>query len=156
DVRIIAATHQDLERLISEKRFRADLFYRLNVIPLAVPPLRERVEDIPELAQHFLRLYAQRCGKAVTQIDDDALAALKAYPWPGTAREWGNVRGRAVVGAGGAARKVNDWPREWAAAAEKLVGCWEGAAPPILGSMGLARERAARDRRERERLVRAL
>jgi transcriptional regulator with GAF, ATPase, and Fis domain len=157
DVRIIAATHQDLERLIAEKRFRADLFYRLNVIPLAVPPLRERVEDIPELAQHFLRLYAQRCGKAVTQIDDDALAALKGYPWPGNVRELENVLERAVVVAEGAALTVDDLPAEIAAAAEKAAACWEAdAVHAARGPTGVAMERADRDRRERERLVRAL
>src|SRR5262249_45254867 len=69
DVRVLTATHRNLEQLIREGRFREDLYYRLNVISIAVPPLRERREDIPELAQHFLRLCAQRCGRAVTQID---------------------------------------------------------------------------------------
>src|SRR5262249_4528520 len=83
DVRIIAATHQDLEALIQQGRFREDLFYRLNVFPIFVPPLRERPEDIPELATHFMRLSAQRCRKEVTQMDDDVLAILKSYAWPG-------------------------------------------------------------------------
>src|SRR5262249_52854447 len=71
DVRILAATHQDIEDLIREGRFREDLFYRLNVFPIRVPPLRERIEDIPELALHFVRKAAQRCKKQVTRIDDD-------------------------------------------------------------------------------------
>src|SRR5262249_15367866 len=79
DVRILAATHQDLEVLIQQGRFREDLYYRLNVFPIFVPPLRERWEDIPELAMHFLKQAAQRCNKLLTQIDDDALGVLKAY-----------------------------------------------------------------------------
>src|SRR5207249_9057238 len=87
DVRIIAATHQNLEELIRQGRFRMDLFYRLNVFPIVVPPLRERWEDIPELVQHFLRVAARQSGRAVPQLDDDALGALKQYGWPGNVRE---------------------------------------------------------------------
>src|SRR5581483_10095526 len=83
DVRVIAATQQDLEELIRQRRFREDLYYRLNVFPILVPPLRERAEDIPELAQHFLRLYARHEGKLVETLEDDALAVLKSYDWPG-------------------------------------------------------------------------
>src|SRR5207302_7716805 len=83
DVRIITATHQNLEELIRQGRFREDLFYRLNVFPIEVPPLRDRSEDIPELAQHFLRQFGYREANPVTTIDDDALVALKAYHWPG-------------------------------------------------------------------------
>jgi transcriptional regulator with GAF, ATPase, and Fis domain len=101
DVRVVAATHQDLEQLISTGRFRDDLFYRLNVLPIRVPPLRERVEDIPELAFHFLRVYARRTGKEVTGIDDDAVSLLKAYHWPGNVRQLENVIERAVVIADG-------------------------------------------------------
>src|SRR5207248_43737 len=101
DVRVIAATHQDLEQLIRVGRFREDLYYRLNVISVPLPPLRERCEDVPELAQHFLRLYAQRAGKAVTQLDDDALAVLKGYAWPGNVRQLEHVIERAVVLAEG-------------------------------------------------------
>ena len=91
DVRVIAATHQDLETLIRQGRFREDLYYRLNVLPIAVPPLRDRPEDIPELALHFLRLYGQRAGKPGLQIDDDALLLLKAYSWPGNVRQLENA-----------------------------------------------------------------
>src|SRR5207245_1529327 len=86
DVRIIAATHQNLEQLIRAGRFREDLYYRLNVISIPVPALRQRREDIPELAQHFLSVYALRTGKQVEQIDDDALLILKNYSWPGNIR----------------------------------------------------------------------
>jgi len=97
DVRIIAATHQDLETLMRQGRFRQDLFFRLDVLPIQVPPLRDRAEDIPELALHFLRVYNQKMNKHVAGIDDDALARLKAYFWPGNIRQLENVIQRAVV-----------------------------------------------------------
>lgn len=97
DVRLITATHQDLERLIRENRFRADLYYRLNVISMTLPPLRERNEDVLELAHHFLRTNCTRTGKNIESIDDDALLALRDYPWPGNIRELENAIERAVV-----------------------------------------------------------
>lgn len=112
DVRIIAATHQDLEALIRAGRFREDLYYRLNVIPIRTPSLRERREDIFELALHFLGRHAGRVGKAVTHIDDDALEALTAHDWPGNIRELENVIERAVVLADGPALTRDDLPTE--------------------------------------------
>ena len=112
DVRILAATHQDLEALIRAGRFREDLYYRLNVICLHTPPLRERREDIFELAVHFLDLHAQRIGKPVTHLDPEAVEALAAYDWPGNIRELENVIERAVVLADGPAVTVDDLPPE--------------------------------------------
>jgi transcriptional regulator with GAF, ATPase, and Fis domain len=97
DVRLITATHQDLEKLIRDGQFRADLYYRLNVISLTLPPLRERNEDVVELAHHFLQLHAERCRKTVESIDDEAIIALRDYPWPGNIRELENAIERAVV-----------------------------------------------------------
>jgi transcriptional regulator with GAF, ATPase, and Fis domain len=97
DVRVIAATHQDLEKLIAQGRFREDLYYRLNVITIPMPPLRERTEDIMELALHFLMRSAQKCGKRITHIEPEALAALERHRWPGNVRELENVIERAVV-----------------------------------------------------------
>ena len=97
DVRVIAATHQDLEKLIAQGRFREDLYYRLNVIGIVMPPLRERTEDILELALHFLMRSAQKCGKRITHIEPEALAALERHLWPGNVRELENVIERAVV-----------------------------------------------------------
>lgn len=154
DVRIIAATHQDLEQLMEEGRFRKDLYYRLNVITIPVPPLRERREDVPELTQHFLQLYAQRSGKPVPQVDDDALAALKAYDWPGNIRELQNVLERAMVVAEGPAITLTDLPPEVAAAVGTSTLRDQGFL--VAGSLGIAAERHERDQRERERLVRAL
>lgn len=97
DVRILTATNRELAQLIEQKKFREDLFYRLNVISITLPPVRERIEDIPLLAYHFLKKYARTTGKAVTQISLDALQAMQSYNWPGNVRELENVIERAVV-----------------------------------------------------------
>jgi transcriptional regulator with GAF, ATPase, and Fis domain len=112
DVRILAATHQDLEALIRAGRFREDLYYRLNVICLHAPALRERREDIFELAVYFLNLHAQRTDKLVTHLDPEAVEALVAYDWPGNIRELENVLERAVVLADGPGVMLEDLPRE--------------------------------------------
>jgi len=97
DVRVLAATNRDLRKLVAEGRFQEDLYYRLSVIPIHLPPLRERREDIPLLAEHFLRKHEQRSGKHVERLDDEAVAALRAYDWPGNIRELENTVERAVV-----------------------------------------------------------
>ncbi|MBI4537420.1 MAG: sigma-54-dependent Fis family transcriptional regulator [candidate division NC10 bacterium] len=97
DVRVVAATNADLAARVQEKRFREDLFYRLNVITIQLPPLRERREDIPLLAQHFLRRYAARNEKAIGGFTEEALDGLQTYAWPGNVRELENVVERAVV-----------------------------------------------------------
>jgi transcriptional regulator with GAF, ATPase, and Fis domain len=160
DVRVIAATHRNLEELNNENRFRQDLYYRLNVINLTIPPLRERREDIPELAIHFLRVYSQRYHKPVMQIDDDALAMLKSCPWPGNIRELENVIERAVVIAEGGTITTSDLPPE---VLRKNNG-WEANVLPwpeldalaTTVSGGIRAEREEYSRRDRERLVRAL
>jgi two-component system, NtrC family, response regulator PilR len=97
DIRVIAATNQDLSRLVAEGRFREDLFYRINVIPIALPPLRERREDIPLLAEHFLGKYAESMEKGVAGISGAAMQLLVQYDWPGNIRELENVIERAVA-----------------------------------------------------------
>jgi transcriptional regulator with GAF, ATPase, and Fis domain len=97
DVRVIAATNQSLEDMVRDRRFREDLYYRLNVIPILVPPLRERSEDIPLLARHFLDRFGREMGKAVTKISDEAMGLLVRYSWPGNVRELENVIERAVA-----------------------------------------------------------
>jgi two-component system response regulator HydG len=97
DVRIIAATNRDLRQAVAEGHFREDLFYRLNVIPIVLPPLRDRTEDIPLLVEHFLEQLRAETGKAVEGVSRDALGALMARPWPGNVRELRNVLERGVV-----------------------------------------------------------
>lgn len=97
DVRVIAATNKDLEEEISKGNFREDLFYRLNVIPFYVPPLRERKEDIPMLARHFLKEFSAAYSRRPKEITDDAIDTLMRYPWPGNVRELRNVVERVVI-----------------------------------------------------------
>ncbi|HEY3332942.1 MAG TPA: sigma-54 dependent transcriptional regulator [Capsulimonadaceae bacterium] len=97
NVRVIAATNADLESLCAEGKFRQDLYYRLHVIQIVTPPLRDRVEDIPELAKEFLRRFATENGRKPLQLTDDALCVLSKYPWPGNVRELENVMERCVV-----------------------------------------------------------
>jgi formate hydrogenlyase transcriptional activator len=101
DVRVIAATNADLEQMVSQRRFRADLFYRLNVFPILIPPLRERPDDIPLLAKHFIRMLSSQMNKEVCGIADDALEWLGRHTWPGNVRELQNVIERAVIRSSG-------------------------------------------------------
>jgi DNA-binding NtrC family response regulator len=97
DLRVIAATNRDLRQMVADGRFQEDLFYRLNVIPIHIPPLRERRDDIPALVEHFVTKHAHRTGRRIERIDDGVLAALQQYDWPGNVRELENTIERAVV-----------------------------------------------------------
>ena len=97
DVRIVAATHRDLEEMILEKQFRSDLYYRLNVVPISIPSLRERPEDIPLLVHHFVRQAARRMNKTIDTIPSETMDALMQHQWPGNIRELENVVERAVI-----------------------------------------------------------
>ena len=97
DIRLVAATNRDLLREVEAGRFREDLYYRLNVFPIAVPPLRERREDIPMLAWEFVKEFAATFGKPVERIDEASMAALVAHAWPGNVRELRNVVERAMI-----------------------------------------------------------
>jgi transcriptional regulator with GAF, ATPase, and Fis domain len=97
DLRVIAATNRDLRQMVADGKFQEDLFYRLNVIPIEIPPLRERRDDIPALVDHFVRKHAQRTGRRVERIDEGVLAGLQQYDWPGNVRELENTIERAVV-----------------------------------------------------------
>ena len=101
NVRVIAATNKDLQREVSEGRFRMDLFYRLNVFPVQVPPLRDRVSDIPALVDYFAARFANRSGKKMTHIEKRSLSAMQEYSWPGNVRELQNVVERCVILADG-------------------------------------------------------
>ncbi|MEQ1503034.1 MAG: sigma-54 dependent transcriptional regulator [Myxococcota bacterium] len=110
DVRVVAATNVDLKKASDEGRFRSDLFYRLSVFPIHLPPLRERVDDIPLLVEHFLRRFDARLGKHVARVAPDALAALLEYGWPGNIRELENLMERAVLLAEGDTIGLADLP----------------------------------------------
>jgi transcriptional regulator with GAF, ATPase, and Fis domain len=97
DVRVIAATNRDLEAAIAAGMFRSDLFYRLNVFPIEIPPLRERKEDIPLLVEYFIERYARKAGKSIRGLNKKSLDLLQAYPWPGNIRELQNVIERSVI-----------------------------------------------------------
>ena len=97
DVRIVAATNQNLEQMVAERRFRMDLYYRLNVFPILLPPLRERASDIPLLIDHFLRTIGGRYGKSIDRVSDDVMAAIMRHDWPGNIRELQNFIERSVI-----------------------------------------------------------
>jgi transcriptional regulator with GAF, ATPase, and Fis domain len=161
DVRIVAATHQNLERLIQQERFREDLFYRLNVIPLNVPALRERREDITELVQCFLQQFSQEFGRAMPEMEDEAMIALQHYKWPGNIRQLRNVVERAIVVCDGPTIRLSDLPEEIRGGQILATGTSAGSG---LRHVGMAAHRkmtrrAAKEERmrlEQEALVRAL
>jgi formate hydrogenlyase transcriptional activator len=97
DVRLIAATNRDLGKMVAEKQFRADLYYRLKVFPISAPPLRDRASDIPILARHFVETHSRRMGKHIETIPEDTMEALVRWKWPGNIRELGNLIERAVI-----------------------------------------------------------
>ena len=97
DVRVVAATHRNLEQMVKGNEFRSDLYYRLNVFPVLLPPLRARQEDIPKLVTHFVGFYGRQTGKRIEHIAEETMAALLSYPWPGNVRELQNLIQRAVI-----------------------------------------------------------
>jgi transcriptional regulator with GAF, ATPase, and Fis domain len=101
DVRIIAATNRNLENEIKTGNFRKDLWYRLNVFPITLPPLRQRIEDIPLLVHEFVNRFSKKIGKVITKIPDHSMDALQSYSWPGNIRELQNVIERAVINTRG-------------------------------------------------------
>src|SRR5262245_1159445 len=111
DVRVIAATNQDLDAMVQHRAFRADLFYRLNVLPIRIPPLRERAEDIPPLIAHFVRQFAERHSKRVEEIPDEVIHTFQHHSWQGNVRELQNVIERAVVATTGPVLRLPDLGR---------------------------------------------
>lgn len=99
NVRLVVATHRDLSQMVARNEFRSDLYYRLNVFPVMIPPLRERREDIRQLVRHFVDVFARRMGKHIAQISETTMDAFIAYPWPGNVRELQNLIERAVIRA---------------------------------------------------------
>ncbi|NUQ41932.1 MAG: sigma 54-interacting transcriptional regulator [Calditrichaceae bacterium] len=109
NVRVIAATNRDLEKALATGGFREDLYYRLNVFPITIPPLRERKEDIPLLVKHFAKVYGRKIGREIEAIPQPALEALQQYHWPGNVRELENIVERAVILSGGKQLRLGDW-----------------------------------------------
>ncbi|HEU4382391.1 MAG TPA: sigma-54 dependent transcriptional regulator [Anaeromyxobacteraceae bacterium] len=161
DVRLITATNRDLKALIAEERFREDLYYRLNVVPIALPPLRDRREDIPLLVQHFIEKYDRRLGKKVERLDDEAMQVLVHYSWPGNIRELENLVERSVLFADGPAiseAQLPDSLRERAPGPQApiaAVGPLGAIAAPSGASMKEI-VRQAQAELERELITRAL
>jgi nitrogen regulation protein NR(I) len=157
DVRLVVATNRDLTRLVEEGRFREDLFYRLNVVPIQLPPLRERKEDIPLLVAHFLAKYNARLGRQVQGIQADALAAISAHRWPGNIRELENVIERGLLFSTGAELQLGDLPPELAGAQEPPPGGVALPAPAAIedGSLKDIVKQATAEL-EKDLIVRAL
>ncbi|MCM2278806.1 MAG: sigma-54 dependent transcriptional regulator [Oligoflexia bacterium] len=141
DLRVIAATHDDLDALVRESRFREDFFYRLKVILIELPPLRERVEDIPDLVNHFLTVFSARNAKAVSHVSEEGMALLRAYGWPGNVRELEHAIERAVAMTNTSVLFSEDFPpeilrgRASAASAEPGAPSGSPAAPSSLEEM---------------------
>ena len=158
DVRLVAATNRDLKRLIAAGTFREDLFYRLNVVPLRLPALRERIGDIPLLLEHFLLKFNERLKKSVTGCSEEAMDALRAYGWPGNIRELENVVERAVLFSDDKVIRLQDLPNELKNPA--TVGLREGQTDTALqlpSDSGLKEHvKVAMSRLERELVSRAL
>lgn len=112
NVRVIAATNRSLETAVREKLFREDLFYRLNVVPIRMPPLRERPQDLKQMADSYLGFFSSQCGKRITSFSPDVLSALQQYAWPGNLRELRNVIEHAVIFASGSRIEIADLPEQ--------------------------------------------
>jgi formate hydrogenlyase transcriptional activator len=128
DVRVLAATHRDLNALVAEGRFREDLLYRLNVVPIEVPPLRQRVADIPLLVEYFIDRFGKRAGKKFKTIDKKSLKAFQTYAWPGNVRELQNVIERAVILSEGETFAMDEaWLKRELRATPKRSGTLHGS-----------------------------
>ena len=149
DVRVVAATHQNLEKLIEEKRFREDLFYRLNVLPIEVPPLRERRDDVPLLVHHFLDVANQDKGTRVDGLSDAAMERLVAHDWPGNIRELENLVERLAILQREGEIDVGDLPFEPTDAGGGVGGL------PQVGEAGIDFNRVV-DQVERDLILQAL
>ena len=159
DVRLIAATNSDLKKEIAAGTFREDLYYRLNVVPIRLPPLRERAEDIPLLVQHFVEKFNARLGKTIEAVSGETQALLASYPWPGNIRELENVIERAVLFCDGAQLRPDDLPPD-VRDQGRSAPATSPSQPPIespASSDGLKEQvKAAMSRLERELILKAL
>lgn len=143
DVRLIAATNRDLSGMVKQSAFREDLYYRLNVFPISVPPLRQRTQDIAKLVRHFTALYARRMNKHIDEIPPEAMAALVRYPWPGNIRELQNFIERAVILSPGSVLRAPT--SELAAVLERDTGHFPAMGPqPMTGLQEVERDHILR------------
>jgi two-component system, NtrC family, response regulator PilR len=154
DIRILAATNRDLSKMVADGTFREDLFYRINVIPLRLPSLRERLEDVPLLAEHFVARFAEQMGKPITGISGAALARLKLYGWPGNIRELENAMERAVALEQSPTILTESLPEQLAGAAKETEP-QPTASPDAFPDAGFDLERHVQDI-EREYIAEAL
>jgi Nif-specific regulatory protein len=152
DVRVVSATNRNLEALIADGKFREDLYYRLNVFPVHLPALRERVEDIPRLVEHFINKFSRAAGKQVRSISPEAVAVLQGYPWPGNVRELENAIERAMIVARGAEIQAGDLElfRRAAAAPGNITQPMlaVGATPPAAAARPLSARLLDEEKRE--------
>jgi transcriptional regulator with GAF, ATPase, and Fis domain len=152
-VRVIAATNRDLKQTIREGRFREDLYYRLNVFPISVPPLRERGEDVVILASEFAARFAQRMGKRIEPLSHEIKRRLKAYSWPGNVRELQNVIERAVITSrNGSINLDRALPEIAQEVAHETVSAMDGAMQPPMRILPISELQQL----ERENILRAL
>ena len=154
DVRLVAATNRDLLREVQGGAFREDLFYRLNVVPICLPPLRERKEDVPLLVEHFLTKFNERLRKGVRSVEPGAMDKLTEHPWPGNIRELENVIERTLLFADGPILKSSDLPVEISGSRSGPIPQAPNPAPPVGSLKDLVKKET--DRLEREIIVRAL
>jgi DNA-binding NtrC family response regulator len=149
DVRVISASNRDLSKMVAEGGFRQDLFYRLVVFPIALPPLRDRREDIPLLVEHFLEKHARDAGKRVTRVESRAMEALMEHGWPGNVRELENVIHRTLLVSAGLELTLDDLPPAIAAGADPAAP--EASSTPVTPAASKSLEDL-----EREAIVRAM
>ena len=139
---MIAATHHDLDALVRSGKFREDLYYRLKVISIELPPLRERMEDLPDLVGHFLARYSEKNKKAVSHVSEEAMARLRAYSWPGNIRELEHAIERAVAMTNTSVLFPEDFPPELARESTAHPSGGEGAAAAPTGAPSAGTEGA--------------
>jgi formate hydrogenlyase transcriptional activator len=156
DVRVIAATNRDLDDAVADGTFREDLYYRLNVFPVHVPPLRERPEDIPLLVHYFVARFAAKIGRRITRVPRAALERLTAYPWPGNVRELENVIERAVILSPGPDLEVGAELLARPAARASVSPPLRAAPPPGPAAPQAAPSRSTLEQIERDHIVTVL